>query len=154
MRDQLPALAQCSKSSGRRPPTMLVYTDACASGQAIASCTKSLPWSKAHSFSDSVTVNISLNKSYFFPIVEKGSTLLIQEFPNKKYIDDGAGLGYWVPLYSLNGEIIPGARAGYARASAQRCPGHDGTRWPSAGSAANGHAGRYAHATECRNRGN
>ena len=32
--------------------------------------------------------NMSLNKSYFFPIVEKGSTLLIQEFPNKKDIDD------------------------------------------------------------------
>ena len=31
---------------------------------------------------------ISLNKSYFFPIVEKGSTLLIQEFPNKKDIED------------------------------------------------------------------
>ncbi len=32
--------------------------------------------------------NISLNKSYFFPIVEKGSKLLIQEFPNKKDIED------------------------------------------------------------------
>ena len=32
--------------------------------------------------------NISLNKAYFFPIVEKGSTLLIQEFPNKKDIED------------------------------------------------------------------
>ena len=32
--------------------------------------------------------NASLNKSYFFPIVEKGSTLLIQEFPNKKDIDN------------------------------------------------------------------
>ena len=32
--------------------------------------------------------NISLNKAYFFPIVEKGSTLLIQEFPSKREIDD------------------------------------------------------------------
>ena len=32
--------------------------------------------------------NMSLNKSYFFPIVEKGSTLLIQEFPNKKNIEN------------------------------------------------------------------
>ena len=32
--------------------------------------------------------DMSLNKSYFFPIVEKGSTLLIQEFPNKKDIED------------------------------------------------------------------
>ena len=32
--------------------------------------------------------NLSLNQSYFFSIVEKGSTLLIQEFPNRKDIDN------------------------------------------------------------------
>jgi len=32
--------------------------------------------------------NIPLNKSYFFPIVEKGSKLLVQEFPDKRDIED------------------------------------------------------------------
>ena len=32
--------------------------------------------------------NMSLNKSYFFPIVDKGSTLLIQEFPNNQDFKD------------------------------------------------------------------
>ena len=30
---------------------------------------------------------MSLDNAYFFSIVEKGSTLLIQEFPNKDDID-------------------------------------------------------------------
>ena len=31
---------------------------------------------------------MSIDKSYFFPITEKGSSLLIEEFPKKQEIED------------------------------------------------------------------
>ena len=38
---------------------------------------------------------------------------LLVTFKSKKYVDDGGGLGYWVPLYNSEGSLLPGARAGY-----------------------------------------
>jgi len=66
-----------------------------------------------------VLINEGSGFSLDFNIPDTAAGLVIS-FKNEKYIDDGAGLGYWVPLYSLNGEIMPGARAGYAASLAHQ----------------------------------
>ncbi len=41
---------------------------------------------------------------------------LLVTFKSKKHVDDGDGLGYWVPLYNSEGLLVSGANAGYAAA--------------------------------------
>ncbi len=41
---------------------------------------------------------------------------LLVTFKSKKQVDDGDGLGYWVPLYNSEGLLAPGSSAGYAAA--------------------------------------
>ncbi len=79
--------------------------------------------------------NVIDTELYFLMKVSKGWVMdihvpdtavgLVVTFQNGEKIDNGGGLGYWIPLYAQDGKLLEGALAGYPSALIPRGWGFD-----------------------------